>query len=959
MSTGCITPYLYRRNLLFMKIGKLTLVFCTILLFYSCSPKEDTRKPDESRFTPVVLTQDLDEPMVFEVMKNGNVLIAERKGALKLYDAALDTTLLVAHIPVNTKYTSKEGVVREAEEGFIGMTLDPDFENNRWIYLYYAHPTESRHVLTRWELINSKLAEASMKTILEVETQREVCCHTGGGMTWDSDGNLYLTVGNNTGNALSAHTDERPGRASWDDQAHAANTNDLRGKILRIHPEKDGTYTIPKGNLFPEGTDKTRPEIYTMGHRNAWRVSVDSKTGYIYWGEVGPDASVDSEIGPRGYDEFNQARKPGNFGWPFFVGPNAPFPYYDYEKKVPLEPKDPENYTNLSVNNTGLQQLPPVAPPFIYYPYGASEQFPLVGSGGRSATGGPVYRRSDFSKSAKRPFPAYYEGKWLITDLSRGWIMSVTMDEEGNYSSMERFLPSYHPIEPIDMKFGPEGDLYVLEYGSTWFAKSPNSQLVRIEYNAGNRPPIAEVGASASGGKIPFEVTLSSDGSRDLDGDALTYQWQVTDEAGATVSTSGEPAPTVKFDKEGVFTATLTVHDPAGETSSKSLKIISGNAAPEIGFSLKGNQSFFFPGKPFGYEVDLKDQEDGSLSGGEISPEHVAVSIQYVSEGFDLAEVIQNQRSVSMTAGLNIAQSLMAKGNCTSCHNVDKASVGPALVRISEKYKNDPAAIERLARKIREGGSGVWGEVMMPANPGVSLSDARTILGYIMHITDKTAPGLPVKGSFTPVVPEGDNGRGSYILQAGYVDRGSGEVPSHSVEKIVRLRNPLLRPADAETLTGSELVVGGSGGAASLKPGNGTVLGYRGLDLTGIRSLKIHGAATIREDNSGGRIEVRIGSPEGEAIGHLDVALFIPPTQLAVPTMEQAMQDAGGNVKAAEKIIDDIKAKNREKNTPPELIFPVTKEVTGQHDIFFVFTNSQARPTQPLMTVSGIEFREK
>ncbi len=941
-----------------MKVLKF--VFACLALFAtpSCT-KEDTQKPDDSRFTPVVLAQDLDEPMVFEVMKNGNVLIVERKGGLKLYDAEQDTTLLVAHIPVNTKYTSKDGVVREAEEGFIGLTLDPDFDTNNWIYLYYAHPTESKHVLTRWELKDNQLVEASMKTVLEVETQREVCCHTGGGMTWDKDGNLYLTVGNNTGNTLSAHTDERPERKNWDDQAHAANTNDLRGKILRIHPEKDGSYTIPKGNLFPEGTDKTRPEIYTMGHRNAWRVSLDSKTGYMYWGEVGPDASVDSEIGPRGYDEFNQAREPGNFGWPFFVGPNAPFPYYDYEKGTPLEPKDPLNYTNLSVNNTGLQQLPPVAPPFIYYPYGSSDEFPLVGSGGRSATGGPVYRRADFAGSAKRLFPAYYEGKWLITDLARGWIMAVTIGKDGNYESMERFLPSYHPIEPIDMKFGPDGDLYVLEYGNTWFAKSPDSQLVRIEYNAGNRTPIAAPAADKTGGKIPFEVKLTAEDSRDLDGDALTYQWKINDENGNEVQTFSEANPTVTFDKEGIFTATLTVKDPAGETSSKSVKIISGNAAPEIGISLTGNKSFFFPGKPFDYEVALNDEEDGSLSGGEIAPGHVAVSIQYVSEGFDLAEVIQNQRSVSMSAGLNIAQSLMAKGNCNSCHNTDQASVGPALVKISEKYKNDPSAIERLANKIREGGSGVWGEVMMPANPGVSLSDARTILDYIMHITDKTAPGLPVKGSFTPAIPAGDNGRGSFILQASYSDRGAGNVPSHAVESIIRLNNPVLRPSEAETLTGAELVVGGRGGNASLKPGNGTVVGYRNLDLTGIQSLKIHGSATVREDNSGGHIEVRLESPEGEAVGYTDVARFVPPTQDQVPTMEQAMQDAGGNKKAAEKMIEAVKAANRAKSSPPEIIIQLTKKLTGQHNIYFVFTNPEARPAQSLMTLSGIEFREK
>jgi cytochrome c len=268
----------------------------------------------------------------------------------------------------------------------MGLSLDPNFDKNHWVYLYYAHPTEKKHILTRWNLVDDKLS--AEKVVLEVTTQREVCCHTGGGMTWDKAGNLYLTVGNNTGNQQAAQTDERPGRASWDDQGHAGNTNDLRGKILRIHPEPDGSYTIPEGNLYPKGTAKTRPEIYSMGHRNPWRISIDSKTSFLYWGEVGPDASEDTEIGPRGYDELNQGRKPGNFGWPWFVGNDQAFPVFDYGTNKPLDKKDPKKLVNTSPNNTGLTDLLPVAPSFIYYPYGVSEKFPLVGSGSRSATGG-------------------------------------------------------------------------------------------------------------------------------------------------------------------------------------------------------------------------------------------------------------------------------------------------------------------------------------------------------------------------------------------------------------------------------------------------------------------------------------------------------------------------------------------------------------------------------------------
>ena len=260
------------------------------IVIFACSPDKQeksqqgiisTAKPESNRFTPVPLTAEgaLDEPMMFQVADDHSVFIIERKGALKKYDPVSKSVIEIAKFSVFT----------ENEQGLIGLALDPDFSTNHWIYLQYAPLEEKVFKLVRYELVNNKLVEGSEKLLLTIPVDRENTSHTGGGMAWDKDKNLYLTVGNNTGNRLTAQTDERPGYAHLDDQRGAANTNDLRGKILRIHPEADGTYTIPKGNLFPEGTPKTRPEIYTMGHRNVWRVFVDSKTGWIYWGEIGPD----------------------------------------------------------------------------------------------------------------------------------------------------------------------------------------------------------------------------------------------------------------------------------------------------------------------------------------------------------------------------------------------------------------------------------------------------------------------------------------------------------------------------------------------------------------------------------------------------------------------------------------------------------------------------------------------
>ncbi len=947
------------------------------LSLFSCSHPEtktaDTKKPDDNRFTPVVLTTpgDFDEPMNFEVLKDGRVFINERKGALKVYDPITKTVSLVGTIPVNTKYTSAEGVVTEAEDGFIGFTIDPEFDENHWAYLFYAHPTVKKNILSRWEIKDDKLIEGSEKVLLEIPTQREVCCHTGGGMTWDANSNLYLTVGNNTGNVEDkSQTDERAGRSSWDDQRGSGNTNDLRGKILRIHPEQNGTYSIPEGNLFLKGTAKTRPEIYVMGDRNPWRPSIDSKTGWLYWGEVGPDANEDTKTTRTGKDEFNQARKPGNSGWPYFIGENVGYPVYNYLTDSVSGPKDPAKPINNSVNNTGLNELPPAISAFISYPYGISEKFPEVGTGSRCAVGGPIYHQDNF-KNAMRPYPGYYEGKWLAADLSRGWIMSITMKANGDYQFMEHFLPSYQPIEPIDIKFGPNGDLYVLEYGSNWFRKSENAKLVRIEYNSGNRTPVVQASASASGGSIPFKVSLSSAGTKDYDGDSLKYEWKVTVASGGSPLVFTDRNPSLTLSQEGVYTAILTVTDPQGEKNSKSLNLVAGNEPPEIALNIPGNKSFFFPGKPFNYNVDVSDKEDGM-----INPAQVAVSIDYASEGFDYAEVNQQQRSVDASTRYTVAKEMIGINDCQNCHHVDTKSIGPMFTEIADKYKSKYSwALDSLAKKIRCGGSGVWGNVNMPAHPAISLNDAHTIINYILNVRDKHISTLPLKGSYTQNIPDGDNGKGTVIVRAAYTDKGAAAIPSLTTESVLILHSPQLSPASAEIIQGAGIekeimfVV-----SENLIPKNNGYIGFKNLDLTGIKQLELNATANPKQGFTGGTIEIRLDGPTGELLGQAEVKPVNP--FAAFMSSANATQDAGG-AKASGTKSGSTKMNTTTK--PPSSrpgktsgkkqgafdlsslfngqgIKTAIKEVTGRHDLYFVFKNDKVKPDEPLLSFSNIKF---
>jgi cytochrome c len=948
-------------------------------LLYSCNQKPEATvasnvKPDDNRFTPIALTGegDLDEPMNFEVLKDGKVYINERKGALKLYDPVSKTIKLVANIPVNTKYTSKEGVVTEAEEGFIGFTVDPNFEENHWAYLFYAHPTEKKDILSRWVLKDDKLDKSSERVLLEIPTQREVCCHTGGGMTWDAVGNLYLTVGNNTGNvADKSQTDERPDRSSWDDQRGSGNTNDLRGKILRIHPEKDGTYTIPDGNLFPKGTPKTRPEIYVMGDRNPWRPSIDSKTGWLYWGEVGPDATEDTKTTRAGMDEFNQARKAGNFGWPYFIGENRGYPFYNYLNDSVGPEKDPAHPVNNSVNNTGLRDLPPAQAAFISYPYGQSQKFPEVGTGARCAVGGPIFHADNF-KAAKRPYPAYFEGKWIAADFSRGWIMTISMKDNGDYASMEKFLPAYQPVEPIDIKFGSNGDLYVLEYGSNWFRKSDNAKLVRIEYNAGNRTPVVAAKSSEQGGAVPFTVKLSSEGTKDADGDTLTYTWKITPSPnGDSNQVIHEANPSLTFNKAGTYTAQLTVSDPSGAKNSKSLTLVAGNEPPKVVMNVIGNKTFFFPGKPLAYSVEVSDKEDGT-----INPSQVAVSADYVSQGFDYTLTDQQQRSVDASTRFAVAQSMIAKSDCNNCHHVDSKSIGPMYIEIADKYKANAAwALDSLPKKIRSGGSGVWGTVNMPAHPAISLNDARLIVNYFLSARDKNISTMPLNGHYTQKIPDGDNGKGTLILRAAYTDKGAaGTIPLTS-ESVVALRSPQLSPGSADEFYHTETKVQAmfAVGVNALPYNNGYIV-FKNIDLTGIKQLALSATANPSQGYAGGIIEIRLDGKDGDLIGQAEVK---PVNPFAALMSAQAVQDAGGAKKTDSA---KTKAGGAAKQNPPaagakppkrptmqdfmKLMAGMAlkvdiKDTQGQHDLYFVFRNDKASPTQQLMSFSNIQFNNE
>jgi len=202
--------------------------------------------PAENHFKQTVFVQGMDEPMELDLLDDGRILYIERPGSIKIVDPDAGTVTFVDSLDV----------FHQLEDGLLGLAVDPDYTNNHWIYLFYSPPgDEAKQHVSRFVLQGDSLSAETI--VLVIHNQRDECCHAAGSLEFGPDGNLFIAVGDNTNPFASDGfnpIDEQPGRSPWDAQKSAANPNDLRGKILRIKPESDGTYSIPEGNLFPEGT---------------------------------------------------------------------------------------------------------------------------------------------------------------------------------------------------------------------------------------------------------------------------------------------------------------------------------------------------------------------------------------------------------------------------------------------------------------------------------------------------------------------------------------------------------------------------------------------------------------------------------------------------------------------------------------------------------------------------------
>ena len=553
-------------------------------------------------FTVTPVKTGLSLPTAVQFSPDGRVFVSEKSGTLKVWSSLSDTT---ADVPLNLA----SEVYDWWDRGLLGMALHPDFPATPFVYLLYTWdnagyndgcpsnpgPTADGCMangrLLRAEISPSNQSVGSPVVLLEGYWCQQYPSHTIGSLDFGPEGALYVSGGDGAsfnvvdygqlgGTLAGSPTPKNPcgdplnegGALRSQDLRTSADPVSFDGTVLRIDPLTGAAW--PTNPLV--GGDPGDDRIIAYGLRNPFRTTV-AQDGQVWIGDVGWNA----------WEEINRIPDPDtapvkNFGWPCYEG-NGRTGAYD-SANLPI-------CENLYVS--GGQ----TAPHFTYQHGIALRSCPEQPGSTSAITGLAFYDGGSY--------PASYDGALFFTDYSRSciWVMQRGPGNLPNPADIVRFATG----EPsVGLYVGPAGDIFTVDH--------INGAVKRISFSTSNQAPVAVAQASPTSGDAPLTVSFDGSGSTDVDGDPLTYAWDL--DGDGLFDDAFTSATSFTFTEAGAHPVSLRVDDGRGGSNVDDVGITVGGAAntpPTVAIASPSSANNWTAGETIELSGSWTDTQDDQL----------------------------------------------------------------------------------------------------------------------------------------------------------------------------------------------------------------------------------------------------------------------------------------------------------------------------------------------------------